>query len=260
MSCSKDMSRREFLWDAVRTMTWGALSLTCIPALAEAAGPAGLVQLTKTRTKKLYGFLVDTTKCIGCTKCVDACKVENHVPDGNFRTWVERYVYFKDGTVQVDMHSRTAPYVFEDLPPEKAKDVVKSFFVPKLCNMCEDSPCLQVCPVGATYRTEDGFVLVDKERCIGCSYCVQACPYGMRFINKETHTADKCTWCYHRVQQGGKTACAEACPTGARLFGEISDPESEISKLLGEKRTEVLKPYLGTHPKTRYVGLAAEVV
>jgi Fe-S-cluster-containing dehydrogenase component len=144
-----------------------------------------------------------------------------------------------------------------------ADEVEKSFFVPKLCNQCDDSPCSQVCPVGATYKTRDGIVLVNQNRCIGCRYCVQACPYGMRYLvpkGKVTPTgqagvADKCTWCYHRITKGMMPACVEACPVGARIFGDLNDPESEVSKILAKERVQVLKPELGTEPKLKYIGL-----
>lgn len=259
-------SRREFLWDAVRTFTFGALSLTAIPALVDIAEASedgeGKAADGPKEAKKgtiLYGFLVDTTKCVGCGGCMVACQTENDVPDGQFRTWVERYVYMKDGSVRVDM-VREAPYSFAALPPIDPELVEKSFFVPKLCNHCVNTPCIQVCPVGASFMTPEGIVLVDAERCMGCSYCVQACPFGTRFINKNTQVADKCTWCYHRVKKGEKPACVEACPTGTRIFGNIADPESDISKALAANRIDVLKSYLGTRPKTRYIGLTAEVV
>lgn len=188
-----------------------------------------------------------------------ACRTENGVPDGQYRTWVERYVYYKDGTVKVDMVTEP-PHAFSALPPIDPEQVEKAFFVPKLCNHCVNTPCIQVCPVGASFISPEGVVLVDQERCIGCSYCVQACPFGTRYIHKERQVADKCTWCYHRVTKGEKPACVEVCPTGTRIFGNIADPESEISKILAENRIDVLKSYLGTRPKTRYIGLTAEVV
>jgi Fe-S-cluster-containing dehydrogenase component len=153
-----------------------------------------------------------------------------------------------------------APYAFAALSPIDAALVDKSFFVPKLCNHCINTPCIQVCPVGAAYMSPEGVSLIDPKRCIGCAYCVQACPFGTRFINKETQIADKCTWCYHRVTKGMNPACVEACPTGTRIFGNIANPDSTISKVLAANRIDVLKSYLGTRPKTRYIGLAAEVI
>jgi Fe-S-cluster-containing dehydrogenase component len=144
-----------------------------------------------------------------------------------------------------------------DIPED---EIERSYFVPKLCNHCVDSPCTQVCPVGATFDTPEGAVIVDYDWCIGCGYCIQACPYGTRFWNSERKTADKCTMCYHRITKGGVPACVEVCPTQARLFGDLNDPESGISKFLHENPTDVLKPHLRTGAKLQYKGLQEEVL
>ncbi len=245
------LSRRRFLWDAARTVAVGAGSLTIIPMMVREADGA--------EKEVRFGYLVDAEECIGCGKCMVACQSENNVPPGQFRTWVERYVYYKDGRVEVDLADQP-PYAFSDKPAIAPDTVDKAFFVPKLCNQCVDAPCIQVCPVQASFMSPDGIALVDSEHCIGCAYCVQACPYGVRFINKETHSADKCTWCYHRITEGLNPACVDSCPTDARIFGDLNDPASPISKRLREERTHVLKPTLGTHPKVRYIGLCDEVV
>ena len=259
-------TRREFLWGAVKTFTFGTATLTVIPMLANAEAKTGKKPgqdrepaRNKAGNPILYGFLVDTRKCIGCSGCMVACKHENKVPDGQYRTWVERYVYLKDGTVQVDMNGK-APFAFAEKPDIDHADVDKAFFVPKLCNHCTNTPCIQVCPVGASFLSPEGVVLIDPKHCIGCAYCVQACPFGTRFMNRRTQVADKCTWCYHRQQKGLRNACVEVCPTNARISGDINDPESQISKILAAERIDVLKSYLGTRPKTRYIGLTAEVV
>jgi tetrathionate reductase subunit B len=206
-----------------------------------------------------WGYAVDTTKCIGCCACMRACRAENDVPDGYFRTWIERYTIDGNGEVRVDT-VKDEKLGFQDLEGPAEGETVKAFFVPKICNHCEKSVCNQVCPVGAAYRTPDGVVLVDTKRCIGCGYCVQACPYGSRFINPRTHMADKCTLCYHRVTKGMLPACVQACPKGARVFGDLNDPKSAISVLLKQRRYRVLKPEMGTHPKCYYVGLDREVI
>ena len=198
---------------------------------------------------------MDTTRCIGCCACMRACEAENAVPGGYFRTWVERYRVAPDGEVGVDTSTEKYPSF-----SEKSGEVSKAFFVPKLCNQCEKSVCTQVCPVGATYHTEDGVILVDEKHCIGCGYCVQACPYGTRFINPVTHTADKCTLCYHRITGGLEPACVLACPKEARIFGDLRDPDSKLSVILRQRRFRVLKPEMGTHPKCYYLGLDQEVV
>ena len=143
-----------------------------------------------------YGMAIDVSKCIGCGRCADACKTENDVPrePQYFRTWIERYTIVQNGEPIVESPNGG----LDGFPPmENARDrgVLRSFFVPKLCNHCDNPPCVQVCPVGATFVTPDGVVLVDQEYCVGCRYCIQACPYGARFLDPETHTAEKCTFC-----------------------------------------------------------------
>ena len=212
-------------------------------------------------TKHYWGYAVDTTKCIGCCACIRGCRAENDVPAGYFRTWIERYTILGEsgeGEVIVDS-TKDESIGFTELEGHDTKNA-KTFFVPKICNHCEKSVCSQVCPVGATYRTIDGVTLVDPKRFIGCGYCVQACPYGSRFINPVTHTADKCTLCYHRITKGMMPACVQSCPKGARIFGDLKDPNSAISSLLRQGRYRVLKPEMGTHPKCYYIGLDREVI
>lgn len=220
-------------------------------------------------TKHNWAFGVDATKCIGCLRCVEACKRENGVPRNahQFRTWVERYVYL-EGEPKARIDSQQDPvniaasgsegeYRFANRYAD-AK-VEKAFFVPKLCNQCTHPACVQVCPVGATYRTEDGVVLIDHDYCIGCRYCVQACPYGARFFNEEHGVSEKCTWCYHRITQGLQPACVEVCPTGARIFGDRNDGQSPISLFLRNNRVQVLRPESGNAPNVFYVGIDKEV-
>ena len=261
--CESDevSSRRRFLQKAT-TITIGTMSLTILPvALGEDAdgeSPSGNGKDSPSGDEQIFGFLVDTEKCIGAGKCLTACRVENDVPEGCHRTWVERYVHFKDGTLLVDTVPETG-YAGSGLPIIDPEQVKRAYFVPKLCNQCEDAPCNQVCPVHASFTSPEGVKLVDPQCCIGCAYCVQACPYGARFINPETNNADKCTWCYHRIIRDEQPACVEACPVGARVFGRLDDPESEISKRIAKIPTNVLKEHLGTHPKTRYAGISGEV-
>ena len=132
---------------------------------------------------------------------------------------------------------------------------------------CELSPCTTVCPVGATYRTADGVILVDETRCIGCGYCVVSCPYGARYIvpaGERTPTgvagvADKCTFCYHRITRGQKPACVDVCPVGARKFGDLNDPNSDVNVALRQESSRVLRPQLGTKPRVFYLGLEDEL-
>lgn len=174
-------------------------------------------------------MVIDVSRCYGCMACVVACAAENNVPLGFFRTWVERYVT-GSGVVM---------------------------FVPKQCNHCENPPCVAACPVkGATYKTEDDLVLVNDKLCIGCGACVQACPYGARFMNPIKGVADKCTFCEHRLAKGLLPACVETCPTGARIFGSIDD--EEIRRIIESRPTQVLKQHAGTDPQIYYVGLPKE--
>jgi len=210
-------------------------------------------------TKHWYGMGVDVDKCIGCNRCVEACKAENAVPDEPFyfRTWIERYRIRMDGETEVDCISTRESQPEQSEPDDPS--VARTFFVPKLCNQCAHPPCVQVCPVGATFQTADGVVLVDAERCIGCRYCIQACPYGARYLNPRTHTADKCTFCYHRITKGLLPACVEVCPTEARIFGDMKGRADRFVRFQREHKINVLKEDLNTEPKVLYAHLDGEV-
>jgi Fe-S-cluster-containing dehydrogenase component len=221
-------------------------------------------------TAHRWGFVVDTNRCIGCGRCVVACKAENGVPldEEHTRTWVERHSVTADGAVLIDSPAAGANGFGDASAAIAGRDDIRdSRFVPRLCMQCEESPCTKVCPVGATFRTADGVILVDEQRCIGCGYCVVACPYGARYLvpaGSRTPTgvagvADKCTFCYHRITRGQNPACVEVCPVGARLFGDLNDPNSSVSLILRDKTTRVLRPELGTKPRVHYVGLEAEL-
>jgi tetrathionate reductase subunit B len=207
---------------------------------------------------KWYGIVINIEKCIGCGLCAKTCKIENDVPKDPFyfRSWVEQYVITNDQEVIVKAPNGGIDGFKQQVDD---KDIFKSFFVPKMCNHCSNSPCIQVCPVGATFLTEEGIVLIDEKYCIGCGYCVQACPYGTRFINPEKGTAEKCTLCYHRIKKGLTPACFEVCPTGARLYGDLNDPKSEIVKFLKEHTCRILRPNLNTGEKLFYNQLNEEV-
>ena len=205
-----------------------------------------------------WGIGIDIEKCIGCGHCALSCKMENNVPREPFyfRTWVEQYTITNDHEVMVESPNGGIDGFTQKVPDE---NIFKTFFVPKMCNHCYQSPCVQVCPVGATYDSPEGIVLVDEKYCIGCRYCVQACPYGCRYILPEKGVVDKCTLCYHRLQQGLAPACVEVCPTGARMYGDLNDKEGPMVKFLKEHNTHILKPHLNTGCKLYYNALSEEV-
>jgi Fe-S-cluster-containing dehydrogenase component len=214
-----------------------------------------------------WGMLIDIPKCIGCGNCVRACQTENDVPDGYFRTWVERY-HVSEWEMKNPQDIMTNPMTDPQVTsPDGGKEGFpvatdasgKYFFVPKMCNQCADSPCTQVCPVGATFISPDGVVLVDQKYCLGCAYCVQACPYGCRYIHPEKRVADKCTLCYHRITKGLTTACCEVCPTGARQLFDLKNPKDPIHEFLKTHNVQVLKPQMATGAKVLYDGLDGSV-
>jgi tetrathionate reductase subunit B len=253
MSCS----RRNFLKRTLQVGGMASLPLSAFTFLS----PAKAKSLAQDPALR-WVFLVDTTKCVGCGLCVKACKLENEVPYDVpvTRTWVERYVVTKDDKVHADtpnggrdgFTSRKIGDHQEEIAPE---DITKTFFVPKLCNQCENPPCVQVCPVGATFQTNDGVVLVDRSWCIGCGYCIMACPYGVRFFHPVYKTAEKCTFCYHRIKKGMLTACVQACPFGARKIGNLKDANDPVTNVILTERVAVLKDEYGTKPRVFYIGL-----
>lgn len=256
------MTRREFL--KISWRGWAGFALA--RGLNEIFRPVSAEASIK---PVRWVFLVDTYKCIGCGFCVKACKLENGIPYGAnvSRTWVERYVVTKNGEVLADTPKEAREGFITgrvDLGQGKFRDIKrgeidKAFFVPKLCNQCENPPCVQVCPVGATYQTADGVSLVDQKWCIGCGYCIMACPYGMRFFHPIYRVADKCTFCYHRITQGKKPACVAACPVGARRVGNIRNPEDPVAQVILTQRVAVHKSEYGTKPQVYFIGLSEEV-
>ncbi len=252
------LNRREFVRKFAEGTATVLLLSTCGPmrSTALAADKGGEYD----PEGHLYGMGVQVDKCIGCGKCVGACKIENDVPKEPyfFRTWVERYLLDSDLHATVDSPKGG----INSFPPpneEEEEDILRSFFVPKLCNHCDKPPCVQVCPVGATFKTRDGVILVDADYCVGCRYCIQACPYGARYMHPETHTADKCTFCYHRITKGMLPACVEVCPTQARVFGELKSRTSPLRRMMRMTSLQVLKPELNTEPKVLYSRLDGEV-
>ena len=259
--------RRDFL-----SCLGGAIACGAATVVASAVSPAAAAPAAGGAIPPIPNF--DWSKHswafgIGCLRCVEACKRENNVPPDahHFRTWVERYVTL-EGEEKAHIDSQADPVNIEASGTEgqyrfanryKDAKVEKAFFVPKLCNHCTNPACVQVCPTGATYKTEDGVVVIDHTYCIGCQYCVQACPYSARYFNEEKGVTDKCTWCYHRITKGLQPACVEVCPVGARIFGDRNDKQSLISQFIQNHRVQVLRPETGNAPNVFYVGIDKDV-
>lgn len=224
-----DISKRIFLRQLGVTAAAGAATL-----------PLAQAKLSFSPTRRegsadhRYAMLIDLRRCIGCQSCTVSCAIENQTPQGEFRTTVNQYQVRREDS-----------------------DVVTNVLLPRLCNHCDNPPCVPVCPVQATFQREDGIVVIDNQRCVGCAYCVQACPYDARFINHETQTADKCTFCVHRLEAGLLPACVESCVGGARIIGDLHNPQSRLRQLLDAHKDaiRVLKPDDNTSPQVFYLGL-----
>lgn len=203
-----------------------------------------------------YGIVIDQHRCIGCHTCSVACKSANNIAEG---TWWNRVL--TDGGDDIDTASGQYPNLSMD-------------FVPTACQHCENPACTRVCPVGATYKDpETGVVRQDYDKCIGCRMCMAACPYtGVRSFNWEEpkyaidvrtgdpdapehqkHVVEKCTMCWHRIQRGGTPACIELCPAKARFWGDLSDPNSEVSQLVSSRAYKQLLPDEDTKPSVYYL-------
>jgi molybdopterin-containing oxidoreductase family iron-sulfur binding subunit len=246
----KGLGRRDFL-KIGGTVTAGAAVGYGLPlypiSRAYASGEAADL------SGKRWGMVIDLKKCQdGCTECVDACRKENNVA-------------FHDDP-SIDVH-----WIRKAKISRKVENA-KAISAPLLCNQCDHPPCALVCPVQATYKRKDGIVIVDKHRCIGCRYCLIACPYDMRMFNfKENHVwlnenyptrmhgvSESCDFCFHRVDQGMEPACVEACKKanhGAMVFGDLNDSSSEVATLVANTMVHGLREDLGTKPKVFYIGL-----
>ncbi len=200
---------------------------------AAAATLSGCVGKTKVNTPgrgPRYGMVIDLRRCFGCHACSVACKAEQDVPLGFFKNWV------------IQTEKGHYPHVGRQ-------------FVPVLCNHCEDPPCVKACPTRSTVQRADGIVTQDDKTCIGCSYCVHACPYGVKYKDPRTKTAQKCDFCLHRVDQGMLPACVNTCNARARIFGDLNDPDSAVSRLIATNPVASLRPEMGTDPRVFYIGL-----
>ena len=211
-----------------------------------------------------FGYAINLTLCNGNGQCVEACHRENNHDRATNQSYI-RVLEMPRGTT--DMEKGTTTYA-HDVPRED------KYYLPVQCQQCDNPPCVTVCPVEATWKEEDGIVVVDYNWCIGCRYCEAACPYHARRFNWQAPTVppnqvnpdqgylsnrirpqgvvEKCHFCLHRTREGRLPACLEACPTGARIFGNLLDPESEIRWVLANKRVFMLKEELGAQPSFFY--------
>jgi len=214
----------------------------------------------------LFGYALDISRCVGCRRCVYACVEENNQSRDPQVHWITVLQMEKEHGVDF---SHADPYYSADKVPLEGH-----FYLPVACQHCENPPCTKVCPTGATWKEKDGIVVIDYDWCIGCRCCMAACPYGARHFNwrepglsadqlntsmhylgnrpRPRGVVEKCTFCIQRVREGRYPACVEVCPVGARKFGNLLDPESEIRYIIEHKRVMVLKEELNTMPKFFY--------
>ncbi|MHC4959855.1 MAG: 4Fe-4S dicluster domain-containing protein [Planctomycetota bacterium] len=231
------------------------------------------VRATPAKEGVVFGYGLDLARCNGSRRCVTACVEENNQsrdgPEARHRNPIQWITVLEmDKRRGIDFEHADAYYNPGTVPHDD------KFYVPVQCQQCENPPCVRVCPVGATWTERDGIVVIDYDWCIGCRCCMSACPYGARHfnwcdphlpadqVNPETHVlgnrprprgvVEKCTFCIQRTRTGRYPKCLEACPTGARKFGNMLDPDSEIRRLMDTKRVFVLKEELGTKPKFFY--------
>jgi len=232
----------------------------------EQQGQPVSVSATPPIPNTLFGYALDLSICVGCRRCVYACVRENNQSREPQIQWIRVLEMDKEGGV--DLEHANQYYDPETVPADG------KFYMPVQCQQCQNPPCVQTCPVGATWVEPDGIVVIDYNWCIGCRCCMAACPYGARHfnwtepsipqdeLNTNTHylgnrprprgVVEKCTFCIQRVRNGRYPACVEICPTGARKFGNLLDPESEIRYVIENKRVFILKGELNTEPKFFY--------
>ena len=186
-----------------------------------------------------YGMVIDLSSCIGCHACTIACKFENNTDLG--LDWH-----------RVETVGDPKAKVGQDIPFGVYPNLSLSW-LPIPCQHCANPPCRDACPAGAITKRADGIVLIDQEKCVGCRYCSWVCPYDVPQFNIKTSTTQKCTLCSQRVDNGQVPACVNACVYGARMFGDVGDPNSNVSRLISEKRAYTLHPEQGTGPSVYYI-------
>ena len=268
-SCSQAQVE-EFLQKRFREMT-GAEKKEVIRRLEETYlrkyGKKFRIGTQPAESGALWGYGLDLSRCIGCRRCVYACVKENNQSRVNPQLQWIRVIRLKKGSL-INLENAEHYYNPETVPEPGF------MYMPVQCQHCENPPCVRVCPVQATWKEPDGIVVVDYNWCIGCRYCIAACPYKGRVfnwsepnipadeLNTDVHylgnrprmknVVEKCTFCVQRVRNGRYPACVEACPTGTRKFGNLLDPSSEIRYLIENKRVFRLKEDLNTEPKFYY--------
>jgi Fe-S-cluster-containing dehydrogenase component len=213
---TKSVSRRTFLKSA---LAGGAL-------VAVGSGTAlarGLASPKLAEEKAAYALIIDTTKCVGCGACVEACNIRNNLSEG------KSYIHI--------------------LPKE---DELHHWFLPVQCQHCANPPCSSVCPTRTTYRRDDGVVMINEKLCVGCKYCEVACPYQARTYDEKRGVEDKCWLCLDYVTGGYDPACVQSCIMGARIFGRQDDPNSEVVQLIASGKARILHPEFGTRPSILY--------
>lgn len=196
-----------------------------------------------------YVLVFNQNKCVGCGECVEACSEVNKLPPGVHRMVLERQNTRVPGTA--------CPYCGKIEPCD-----CERVYVRVSCQQCLDAPCVRVCPTQAAHRDEvTNIVTMDPDRCVGCKYCIAACPYNVRFINPMTKVAENCDFCLQtKLANGEDPACVSKCRYGALAFGDVNDPNSYVSKLLNVKDTVRVKPHLGTNPSVRYIPVTKESI
>ena len=207
---------------------------------------AGLKQAS---AKPHYVMVFDQNKCVGCGECKEACAETNKTPAGVFRLALERQNGREPGTA--------CPYCGKIEPCDCERKYVRVS-----CQQCLDAPCVRVCPTQAAHRDpETNIVTMDPDKCVGCKYCIAACPYNVRFINPQTRVAENCDFCLHtKLAKGEDPACVSKCRYGALAFGDLNDPNSYVAKLLDVKDAVRVRPYLGTEPSLRYIPVMKEKI